>query len=501
MNVHCGRRLLTERRQKSTSHDSNVVRIDRGIEWFVALVVMLSIGLDPSVVIWHVTASAVPPEFRTVSISASAAALFILVVYGWWPRPGASTDEPNVAARAIAWGGSVLVGCLGLSALAAGIPRPSLVRSGEVVLGLLACLTLAHRRSLADRVLVCGAGLILLQLPQVIVQEVRQSSISLGSLIPGWSPVTSARMPGAFVVLGPGDLRWQRGMGSFLHPNLFGGFLALALIFSLPWLARCGRYGATLWPVWAIAWVELILTFSRAALAATAVGCLLWGIAHYRHAVSHRQLAVLASVPVAALSGLAMVIGDVLFLRLDPAGTLHSVSATDRWRLLMIGARVVAAHPFLGVGPGNFTVAAARLSLHAIGVQPVHMVPLLVAAEAGVVAGLAWLALVLGGPIVELSAGGTSGRAWCERLAVPVVILILASLDHYFWTFSSGQALFWVTLGIWASQSRLVPHPDWSDAPEPGIADVIMRENGSSKPAAALSTDACAQTTLDSRGR
>lgn len=175
----------------------NADRDARGIEWWIASVVVLSIGLDPSIAIWRASALGIPSEFRTVSVSASDVALLFLALYGWWPGHQTSADRSNLATRAIAAGGMVLVGCLGLSALAAGVPWLSLMRSGEVVLGLLACLALARRRSLALRVLVCGGGLILLQLPQVIAQEIRQSSVSLGSLIPGWSPVTQALVSGA----------------------------------------------------------------------------------------------------------------------------------------------------------------------------------------------------------------------------------------------------------------------------------------------------------------
>ncbi len=435
----------------------NAGRVGRGLEWLVALIVMLSIGLDPSVTIWRANASGVPPEFRTISVSASDAALLILVVYGLLSRRRHPVNEAQLTAPVIAWSGATLIGCLGLSAFAAGVPWLSLARSAEVALGLLACLILAHRPSLATRMLVCGAGIIVLQLPQVAVQEFSQTSRSLGSLIPGWPPVTDARIPGSLVIFGPGNLRWQRGMGSFVHPNVLGGFLALALVLSLPWLARGGRNAVFLWPVWAIAWIELILTFSRGALAATIAGCLLWGSAHYRRPVRDRRVVVLASAPFVAVTGLALLIGNVLVPRLDPAGALRSDALAERWRLIRIAVRVISSHPMLGVGAGNFSLAEAHLPLLDMTVQPVHVVPLLVTAEAGIVAGLAWLALVVGGPVVELYRVRAGKREWCERLAVPVVILVLASLDHYFWTFASGQALFWVTLGAWASRPGSTP--------------------------------------------
>jgi len=463
-------------RRKGVTRGHTIERADHRVEWILALVITLSIGLDPSITLWRAAANNVPAEFRTVSISASDAALLILALYGWWPDHHESTETRHDAARAIGWAGALLIGCLGLSAAVAGLPWLSLMRFGQVVLGLLACLTLTRRQSLAVRVLVCGAGLILLQLPQVIVQELTQSSRSLGSLFPGASPVTQAHVSGALVVFGPGNQRWQRGMGSFLHPNLLGGFLALALVFSLPWLADGGRRGALLWPVWMIAWVELFLTFSRAALIASVAGCLLWGLARYRHAVSSRQMAAFAGLPVVAVVGLATVIGNVLIPRLDPSSILHSVSLTDRWYLVQIGARIVAAHPLLGVGPGTYSLVEAHSALGPVNAQPVHVVPLLVGAEAGIVAGLAWLALVLGGPLVELIGERFDGRAWCERLAVPLVIVILASLDHYFWTFASGQALFWVALGVWASWSEPSPHLDGVGIRNPGAAFDVERE-------------------------
>ena len=63
----------------------NSDRVSRGIEWCMASVVVLSIGLDPSIAIWRATALGVPSEFRTVSVSASDVALLFLALYGWWP--------------------------------------------------------------------------------------------------------------------------------------------------------------------------------------------------------------------------------------------------------------------------------------------------------------------------------------------------------------------------------------------------------------------------------
>jgi len=62
----------------------NADRDARGIEWWIASVVVLSIGLDPSIAIWRASALGIPSEFRTVSVSASDVALLFLALYGWW---------------------------------------------------------------------------------------------------------------------------------------------------------------------------------------------------------------------------------------------------------------------------------------------------------------------------------------------------------------------------------------------------------------------------------
>jgi hypothetical protein len=454
--------LLVTNRQPPAIQNARASRDRREIEWLVALLVMLSIGLDPSLAIWRATSATVPPEFRTITVSASDVALLILVLYGWCAGDRAREVRRHDTSRAITWAGVILLGCLLLSAFVAGERWLSLARAAEVTLGLLAFRAIARRRSLAQKLLVAGAGMILLELPQVILQEISQTSVSLGSPIPGWPDTTAARVPGALVVFGPGNERWQRGMGSFLHPNLLGAFLALAIVFALPWLARERHHVWVLWSVWAVAWIELLLTFSRSALLAAVVGCLLWSIAYMRQTRSRRALA-LAGVPLAAIAGLLLVVGSVLLPRLDPVSALHGVSVTDRWRLIEIGAQVIVAHPFIGVGAGNFSLAESRLPLSSMSVQPIHVVPLLVAAEAGVVAGLAWLALIVAGPVVELRSKWTDYRLCCERIAVLIVVLILASLDHYFWTFAPGQAIFWVALGSWAARPEVNHRLDFAD--------------------------------------
>ena len=72
-----------------------------------------------------------------------------------------------------------------------------------------------------------------------------------------------------------------------------------------------------------------------------------------------------------------------------------------------------------------------------------------VAAESGVLAGLAWLALVLAAPFAAWRDRDRAGRLrFWGTAAVIVTLLTLSMLDHYLWSLTAGRAIFWTSLGI-----------------------------------------------------
>src|SRR5439155_13282748 len=104
------------------------------------------------------------------------------------------------------------------------------------------------------------------------------------------------------------------------------------------------------------------------------------------------------------------------------------------------------------VGAGNFSLAELRPPVNAAYVDPVHVVPLLVAAEAGIPAGLAWLGLVLVPVVLAFRSRSTAGATFRYRLAIASVVLTLAALDHYLWSLPQGRTMFWIALGAGASE-------------------------------------------------
>jgi O-antigen ligase len=286
-------------------------------------------------------------------------------------------------------------------------------------------------------------------LPVAVFQEITQSTFPTHTILLGPGTETSVSTSGANVVLAAGGRRWQRALGSFPHANVFGGFLALAIVLMLPDLARRDRWRYATWLVWAIAWAEIVLTFSRAAALAAVVGCVMWLVPRCHLPEARRLgLRLVAIGGVGLVAGLALV-GPVVVARFTPvSSTLTEPAVSQRLLLIQIAASFLQASPLVGVGAGNFALAELLPPTNAAMVDPVHVVPLLVAAEAGIPAGVAWLALVAAGPLAAVRRRSLQDEATRFRLAVATSLLTLALLDHYLWTLPAGQSMFWIALGI-----------------------------------------------------
>jgi O-antigen ligase len=434
------------------------VKAERLVSWLepvVAVVAALSVGYDRSRILWHANLRWVPNPFQDVALSASGLGLLALAAIGWLGARSVRARPWSAGDRVIGASGIVLLAFSSLSAIGAPAPILSLARTVEVAVGLLAYLAVARRPRLARWLLVGFASLILVQIPIIVLQETTQSTFPDGQFIYDWGADLPASASGAAVVIGADGARWQRAQGTFPHPNVLGGFLAGFIVLVLPRLTSTGRARTIGFTIWAIAWLELFLTFSRAAVLAALIGCAAWMLGKARLAADRRSLVRLAWPPLLTLGVAAAVSGPFLFARLDPTTSqLTSAPVAGRVLLVRIALGLVQMHPLLGIGAGNFSVVESLPPLNSIAVDPVHVVPLLVAAEAGIPAGVAWLGVVVGDPVAICWRRGRIDRAAIARFALPFAVLTSALLDHYLWTLAPGRALFWVALGVWAATWR-----------------------------------------------
>jgi O-antigen ligase len=137
---------------------------------------------------------------------------------------------------------------------------------------------------------------------------------------------------------------------------------------------------------------------------------------------------------------------------------LGDQSATQRELIDGVALSMIRAHPLDGVGAGNFSLVTLAPPYDAVMVDPAHAVPLLIAAESGVPAGFAWLALVLAAPVAAWRRARRQ-PFFGDSAAVTATLLTLAFLDHYLWTLPPGTAILWTTLGIVAARGGPVVHP------------------------------------------
>lgn len=199
-----------------------------------------------------------------------------------------------------------------------------------------------------------------------------------------------------------------RPYGTFPHPNVLGGYLAILLPWILyQWRGRRKFYSLTLLGGLS----GLYLTFSRSAWLAGALGLL-------------------------ATGGLILK---------QPFILLTSISFIRRAELNWIALHIVRDHPLLGVGLNNFTVRMdeyGRVSGWVRFLQPVHNLYLLIAAEIGLVGLVLFLCFMFSAFSLLLKS-----RDFLLLISLTQIFLLGLS-DHYFWTIQQTSILFWLIVGL-----------------------------------------------------
>jgi hypothetical protein len=245
-----------------------------------------------------------------------------------------------------------------------------------------------------------------------------------------------------------GERRWLRAYGLTVHPNVLGGFLAMGLLLSLPLLDRL-----RVRLLWWLLGLGLLVSFSRSAWLATALvlpfvaGWLFRRKPHLRRALAW----TLGTAAVVLTIG-GLLLSGQLVSRLSPTSApTESRSLSERGELIGAALEVIADQPLTGVGAGNFPLTLVN-SVRAALPQPVHIVPLLLAAEVGLAGALLWLVLWLT-PGLALDRQRPDLRVWSVIFAGAWFAWgIIGLWDSYPWALNVGP-FFSATLLAFASQS------------------------------------------------
>jgi putative inorganic carbon (hco3(-)) transporter len=192
----------------------------------------------------------------------------------------------------------------------------------------------------------------------------------------------------------------SRVSGTFGHPNSLAGFLVMLVVINLAlfWAPISERVKLALWPTLLLMGTALILTFSRAGWLALSVGGMFSLYLCFFRRIKHRGLSFLLSLALLILFfigsvGLITPLRQRLFL--EDYGT-----AQVRIPLAAVALNIIGHHPWLGIGLGNYTMAAPDYDTTPEGIsyefpRPVHNEFLLIAAEQGLPALILFLIILL----------------------------------------------------------------------------------------------------------
>ena len=225
--------------------------------------------------------------------------------------------------------------------------------------------------------------------------------------------------------------RILRAYGGLPHPNILGGWLAIALpSLTTSFPLRAGREK---WLWLAITFLftsALVLTFSRAAWIAAAIGIMFVLIKDRRG-----YAAVLSTIAVAvALTG--FIARVPLFARADLTERLETKSFNERAFAWRQGWEIFREHPLVGIGYGSTILGLSEKDpwkKHDASLGspvPPHNVPQLVLIELGLL-GLLGIVILYGYSSTHL------------LIYSPFIssLFILSIFDHYPWSLWSGKAL------------------------------------------------------------
>jgi len=140
---------------------------------------------------------------------------------------------------------------------------------------------------------------------------------------------------------------------------------------------------------------------------------------------------------------LFIIFQPLFFTRFNLSDRLEARSVGERISQYIEFQEVFFSHPWLGAGPGAYTLALADLhpQVKAFDLQPVHNIYLLILAEWGIVGAIVWL-------VVYVFIVGQIGRTNKIFLPVVSVLLIASFFDHWSYTLYTGMVLWWVILGL-----------------------------------------------------
>jgi O-antigen ligase len=246
------------------------------------------------------------------------------------------------------------------------------------------------------------------------------------------------------------------GVGTFHGPYQMTAFLTLAMA-AVAWSARLRPLRSWDYAVIGLSSAAIATAFGRTGVLAVLVVAGTYGVGWLRT----------RSVELAWISGFSVLpmvfVGAILRTGWServgqPLNNLDS----GRLELMRQAILVIREHPVFGVGPGKYGPAIADLASDVMNHRMVHAVPLLVAAEFGIVVGVGYLLWLV-------ALGVRSIRVSIHSIALLGAVVPYLVLDNQHYTYPMGVTM----VGLWLAtlDSDRFMRARGNDGPETALAE------------------------------
>ena len=255
-----------------------------------------------------------------------------------------------------------------------------------------------------------------------------------------------------------GEKRLLRSYGVFDHPNIFAGWLVIALLVSTLLFSISREPNRTyLLLLQAVFSIALLYTFSRSAwLAVISLGVIDYMIyktyARWKSVIRKHWVPV-AIASIALLAAFGQISGAVgqrigVFPLFEP-NEIELRNISERAAGFLDWKDVMQNNIWFGSGVGQYPIALmdVRPLEQGYWYQPVHNVYALFVAEVGVV-GFALLLVIATWAMYTFRVQWKTHKHWFFIL---LPLLIIGMFDHYLWSTYAGIVLLGFTIGVASS--------------------------------------------------
>lgn len=285
-----------------------------------------------------------------------------------------------------------------------------------------------------------------------IFQFVQQSSIGLKFLN---ESILDTSIPGVAEILIQ-SIPVMRSYGTFLHPNIFAGYLFLSIIliflFKRIQLFHVEQFNLTL--LISIVLVAIVLSVSKSAILALILAMVLTEIVfrvNNRHIVPRGTIIRIDEKMFHPEHFWVIIIAIFSFVGLywlDTDNLRHSIQ--ERFDLIPKTEVLINEVSMFGVGIGQYVYNLSFTQAIDWKVQPIHNVYIMLLIELGYI-GLTLYTYFLYKLLIIVPRGTIETYLW----SICIGFIFIGVFDHYLFDIRSGQSIIWISFGLLASIKHL----------------------------------------------